>query len=71
MSKTIHLQVYTKERKHIGHFDGEFFYTNPPTNLRVDDEDVYTYGLNATYIGTFTGNTIESLTGEALFYLEE
>ncbi len=40
MSST-HLQVYDVNGKHLGHFDGEFFYTFPDIGLRVDGDEVY------------------------------
>lgn len=40
MSST-HLQVYDEKGIHLGHFDGEFFYTSPDIGLRVDGDEVY------------------------------
>lgn len=69
MSET-HKQVFTKDRKHIGHFDGEFFYTNPPTNLRVDGEDVYTLEIPCAYFGVVHDNEIRNHSAEIILYLE-
>lgn len=66
----VHLQVFTKNRKHIGHFDGEFFYTNPPTNLRVDGEDVYTTEIPCKPFGILFENEIRNHSAEVIFYLE-
>ena len=65
-----HLQVFTNNRKHIGHFDGEFFYTNPPTNLKVDGENVYTTEMPSKHFGFISNNEIRNSSEEVIFYLE-
>lgn len=67
-AKFSHLQVFTKTHEHIGHFDGEFFYTNPPINLRVDGDEVYTRDIPCKFIGTFKNSRIELLDGTVPFY---
>ena len=64
----IHLQVFTAEDKHIGHFDGEFFYTNPPINLRVDGDEVYTRNIPTRFVGNITGSRIQLLDGSVPYY---
>ncbi len=65
-----HLQVFTANRKHIGHFDGEFFYTNPEVDLRVDGDEVYTRDIPCEFVGYFKSNQIKRLDGTVLYYFE-
>ena len=67
---SVYLQVYNAQGKNIGHFDGEFFYTNPKTNLRVDGSEVYSLS-NSTYVGEVEGSTIVDLSGNILYRLQE
>ena len=57
--KELHLQVFTAAHEHIGHFDGEFFYTNPPINLRVDGDEVYTREAPCRHVGSLNSGRIE------------
>lgn len=66
-----HLQVYTSDDKHIGHFDGELFYTNPPVELRVDGDEVYTKEIPCKFVGNLTENRIKLLDGSVPFYFRE
>lgn len=71
MTKSTHLQVHTPDDLHIGHFDGEFFYTTPGVNLRVDGDEVYNLDVPADYVGTFEDGKIRALDGTLLYYLAE
>ena len=71
MSKSTHLQVHTSDGKNIGHFDGEFFYTTPAVNLRVDGDEVYTLDMPCKYVGTFEENAIKLLDGSIPYYFTE
>lgn len=66
--KEPHLQVFTAENEHIGHFDGEFFYTSPPINLRVDGDEVYTNEIPCRLVGSFNGRRVELLDGSVPYY---
>ena len=66
--KEPHLQVFTAAREHIGHFDGELFYTNPPVNLRVDGDEVYARDIPCRFVGHLKGHRIELLDGSAPYY---
>ena len=66
----LHLQVYTPDRRLIGHFDGEFFYTNPSIDLRVDGNKVYTKEMPCKFVGDFDGREIKMLNGVIVCYLE-
>jgi hypothetical protein len=69
--KKPHLQVYTSEHQHIGHFDGEFFYTMPQVPLRVDGDEVYTTELPCELVGNLIGNELRMLDGLTPYYFEE
>lgn len=72
MSKNkLHLQVYSSEHQHIGHFDGEFFYTMPAVPLRVDGQEVYTTELPCKFVGYFIDNKLKMLDGTTPYYFEE
>ena len=66
--KEPHLQVFTAAHEHIGHFDGEFFYTNPQVNLRVDGDEVYTRDIPSKFVGNLRSNRIELLDGSVPYY---
>ena len=65
-----HLQVFTATHKHIGHFDGEFFYTTDDVNLRVDGDEVYTRDTPRKFVGHLRNNRVEFLDGSIPYYLE-
>ena len=65
-----HLQVFTSAHEHIGHFDGECFYTNIDVNLRVDNDEVYTRTLPSRLVGYFKNHQIELLDGSIPYYLK-
>jgi hypothetical protein len=69
--KEPHLQVYTSAHKHIGHFDGEFFYTKPHVPLRVADDEVYTEEVPCKFVGHFKANKIVLLNGSTPYYFQE
>jgi hypothetical protein len=69
MPKENHLQVYSPTNKHLGHFDGENFYTNPSTPLRVDGNEVYTLGSPTKLVGYYKGASIVSLDATILLHL--
>lgn len=69
--KQLHLQVYTSWHQHIGHFDGEFFYTTPQVLLRVNGQEVYTTELPCKFVGYFTGNELKMLDGSTPYYFKE
>ena len=66
--KKPHLQVFTTAHEHIGHFDGEFFYTSPQVNLRVDGDEVYTRDIPCKFVGNLRGNRIELLDDSVPYY---
>jgi len=70
MKSVTHLQVYTISNKHVGHFDGEKFYTNPAIPLRVDGIEVYTDGIPAILVGYVKDNQIELLDGSKPYYFK-
>ncbi|MFZ6843696.1 hypothetical protein [Undibacterium sp. RuTC16W] len=69
--KEPHLQVYNAENKHIGHFDGQLFYTSPKVDLKVDGEEVYTLEMPCKLIGYYKNNSIALLDGTKLYYFQK
>lgn len=70
-TKELHLQVFTAAHKHIGHFDGEFFYTDPPINLRVDGDEVYTRDIPCKLVGRINSRQIEMQDGSVQYYFSD
>jgi hypothetical protein len=66
-------QVYTKEGRLVGNFDGEYVYSlNTKTLMwRVDEDEVYSLGQPCKYLGSFDGIEAIGLDGQVLFRVEE
>ena len=69
--KNVHLQLFSPNNEHIGHFDGEFFYPAGVLPYRVDGNEIYTTKMPAEYIGDFEEGRGVSLTGDILFFVNE
>lgn len=65
----MHKQVFDKNGQHIGHFDGEFFYTTPKTDIRVDGSEVYSLS-NGAYIGELDGDNIIDFSGSVMYQIK-
>jgi hypothetical protein len=65
---SVHLQVYDVQGAHIGHFDGEFFYTTPKSQLRVDGKEVYSL-TNGSFLGMVDDSNIVDLSGKVIYQL--
>lgn len=54
----------------VGSFDGEVVYIKGQPTYRIDDDEVYSFGLRATLIGYLVDGRIETLDGSVLYAIE-
>lgn len=64
----MHKQAYDSNGKHIGTFDGEYFYNlSGEMLLRVEGDEVYSFNTPCEYLGSFNGNEAEEPDGSLIF----
>lgn len=73
--KKTHLQVFKRPNRHIGHFDGEYFYPPGSVNLRVDGNEIYTLEIPTTFVGNVIKSAdiylLTDIQGNVIFELRE